>query len=87
MEEIAANKVEITNAIAAHGKWKQRLIDAIENGNSEFTAQRLKVDNLCDFGNGFILYPPKKKNLRIGMRYKNFTLNFILKPPRFSNLL
>lgn len=50
MEEVVANKGEITTAIAAHGKWKQRLIDAIETGKSEFTAQRLKVDNLCDFG-------------------------------------
>ncbi len=44
------NKEEISNAIAAHGKWKQRLIDAIETGKSEFTVALLKVDNLCDFG-------------------------------------
>lgn len=44
------NTEEITKAIAAHGMWKQRLRKAIEEGNSEYTVDKLKVDNLCDFG-------------------------------------
>jgi hypothetical protein len=41
---------EIMNAIGAHGNWKQRLRRAIETGNSDFTVDKIKVDNQCDFG-------------------------------------
>jgi hypothetical protein len=41
---------EIINAIGVHGNWKQRLRRAIETGNSDFTVDKLKVDNQCDFG-------------------------------------
>jgi len=44
------NTEEITKAISAHGNWKQRLRQAIESGNSEYTVEKLKVDNQCDFG-------------------------------------
>ena len=41
---------EIIDAIGAHGNWKQRLRRAIETGNSDFTFDKIKVDNQCDFG-------------------------------------
>jgi len=41
---------EITKAIGAHGMWKQRLRQAIDTGKSEFTVERVRPDNLCDFG-------------------------------------
>lgn len=41
---------EITKAIGAHGMWKTRLRRAIETGKSEFSAETLAKDNLCDFG-------------------------------------
>jgi hypothetical protein len=41
---------EIINAIGAHGNWKQRLRRAIETGNNDFTVEKIKVDNQCDFG-------------------------------------
>ncbi len=41
---------EIINAIGAHGNWKQRLRRAIETGNSDFTVEKIRVDNQCDFG-------------------------------------
>jgi Chemoreceptor zinc-binding domain len=42
---------EIVHAIGAHGNWKQRLRRAIETGNSDFTIDKIKVDNHCEFGN------------------------------------
>lgn len=44
------NSQEITKAIGAHGKWKQRLSSAIEDGQSDITPERVAPDNLCEFG-------------------------------------
>jgi chemoreceptor zinc-binding protein len=41
---------EINKAIGAHGMWKQRLREAIDTGKSDFTVERVRPDNLCDFG-------------------------------------
>jgi methyl-accepting chemotaxis protein len=41
---------EITKAIAAHGMWKTRLMDAIDTGKSEFSADVAGLDDRCDFG-------------------------------------
>ncbi len=41
---------EIQNAIGAHGKWKFNLKLAVNNGKSDFEVEKVKVDNLCDFG-------------------------------------
>jgi hypothetical protein len=40
----------INNAIAAHGRWKARLRQAIETGKSEWKADSVRSDSLCDFG-------------------------------------
>ncbi len=40
----------INNAIAAHGKWKTRLRQAIEKGDIEFDIEKAGTDNNCDFG-------------------------------------
>lgn len=53
-----ANVEEIKKAIGAHGLWKQRLRDAIDKGQSEFTVERVKPDNLCDFGKWLHSLPP-----------------------------
>lgn len=45
-----ANSEEINKAIGAHGAWKQRLRQAVDTGKSEFTVERVRPDNLCDFG-------------------------------------
>lgn len=45
-----ANKDEITKAIGAHGLWKQRLRQAIDTGKSDFTVEKVRPDNNCDFG-------------------------------------
>ena len=49
---------EITKAIGAHGMWKQRLRQAIDTGKSEFTIERVRPDNLCDFGKWLYSLPP-----------------------------
>ena len=41
---------EINKAIGTHGMWKQRLRQAIDTGKSDFTVERVRPDNLCDFG-------------------------------------
>jgi len=41
---------EITKAIGARGMWKQRLREAVDTGKSEFIVERVRPDNLCDFG-------------------------------------
>jgi hypothetical protein len=41
---------EINKAIGAHAMWKQRLRQAIDSSGSEFTVERVRPDNLCDFG-------------------------------------
>lgn len=43
-------KDAISKGIAAHGMWKQRLIDAIKTGQSEWTPAIVCQDNQCEFG-------------------------------------
>lgn len=40
----------IIKGIGAHGLWKQRLIDAIKAGESEWTPEVVCQDNQCEFG-------------------------------------
>lgn len=41
---------EIVKGIGAHGKWKQRILTAIETGQSEWTPETVRQDDQCDFG-------------------------------------
>lgn len=52
---------EISKAIGAHGMWKQRLKQAIDGGSSEFTVERVKPDNNCDFGKWLYSLGDKEK--------------------------
>lgn len=45
-----STKEAIKKGIAAHGMWKQRLIKAIESGQSEWTPAVVCQDNQCEFG-------------------------------------
>lgn len=45
-----STKDAITKGIAAHGMWKQRIIDAIKSGKSEWTPAIVNQDNQCEFG-------------------------------------
>ncbi len=40
----------ISNAIAAHGAWKERLVGAIESGTSDFDPDVVKQPDKCEFG-------------------------------------
>jgi hypothetical protein len=40
---------EISKGIGAHGKWKQRILTAVETGQSEWTPETVRQDNQCDF--------------------------------------
>lgn len=57
-----ANTEEINKAIGAHGMWKQRLRQAVDSGKSEFTVERVRPDNNCDFGKWLHGLPPGDKN-------------------------
>ncbi len=45
-----STKDAITKGIGAHGMWKQRLLDAINTGKSEWTPDVVCQDNQCEFG-------------------------------------
>jgi methyl-accepting chemotaxis protein len=40
----------LDHAIAAHSKWKFRLRDAIQSGQSEWTVETVRKDDQCAFG-------------------------------------
>jgi len=42
--------VSLDHAIATHAKWKFRLREAIRTGQSEWTVERVRLDDLCEFG-------------------------------------
>jgi hypothetical protein len=41
---------KLDHAIAAHAKWKFRLREAIKTGQSEWTVEKVRPDDLCEFG-------------------------------------
>ena len=41
---------EINNAITAHGKWKTKLRQIIDSGESDVTVEHVEKDNNCSFG-------------------------------------
>lgn len=43
-------KDAISKGIGAHGMWKQRLVSAINTGESEWTPAVVCQDNQCEFG-------------------------------------
>jgi hypothetical protein len=40
----------LDRAIAAHAKWKYRLMEAIESGRSPWRAVDVRTDGACEFG-------------------------------------
>ena len=40
----------LDQAIAAHAKWKYRLMEAIDTGKSQWRVGDVRTDNSCDFG-------------------------------------
>jgi hypothetical protein len=48
---------DLNRAIAAHAKWKYRLMEAIEAGRSEWRVENLRADDACDFGKWLAALP------------------------------
>lgn len=44
------NKSILQKAIASHARWKYRLFDAINTGQSEWTVQGVRPADQCEFG-------------------------------------
>jgi hypothetical protein len=40
----------LDRAIAAHARWKYRLMDAIETGKSQWQIGEVRTDDACEFG-------------------------------------
>jgi hypothetical protein len=40
----------LDKAIAAHAKWKYRLMEAIDTGKSEWHVSDVRTDHACEFG-------------------------------------
>ncbi len=47
----------LDRAIAAHAKWKYRLMDAIDTGKSQWRISDVRTDNACDFGKWLAALP------------------------------
>ncbi len=45
------NAEQINKAIDSHGKWKARLVDAINAGKSDLNIATVRSDCQCEFGN------------------------------------
>lgn len=41
---------QVQKALVAHGAWKVRLAQAIDSGDSDFTAAAVRLDDKCDLG-------------------------------------
>jgi hypothetical protein len=47
----------LDHAIAAHAKWKYRLMEAIDTGKSQWRVSDVRTDNACEFGKWLIALP------------------------------
>lgn len=47
----------LDRAIAAHAKWKYRLMEAIETGKSEWRMDVVRTDEACEFGKWLAALP------------------------------
>lgn len=47
----------LDRAIAAHAKWKYRLMEAIDTGKSEWRVSDVRTDSSCEFGKWLVALP------------------------------
>jgi hypothetical protein len=57
-----STKAAIVKGVGAHGLWKQRLLDAIKTGSSEWTPDVVCQDNQCEFGKWLYSCPAPVKS-------------------------
>jgi methyl-accepting chemotaxis protein len=77
---------EISKAIGAHGMWKQRLRSAIDTGKSDFATERVRPDNLCDFGKWLHGLPATDKSALDWKTVQNLHARFHLEAARVLDL-
>jgi hypothetical protein len=57
----------LDRAIAAHAKWKYRLMEAIDSGRSEHRVADVRANDACDFGKWLAALPLSE---RLSSHYK-----------------
>ncbi len=67
---------EIKKAIGAHGMWKTRLRGAVDTGKSEFTVDKVKTDNNCDFGKWLHGLPNDEKKTENWIKIRDLHAKF-----------
>jgi len=80
------HSTEIVHAIGVHGNWKQRLRRAIETGNSDFTVDKIKVDNHCEFGKWLHSLSLDEKKSSHWSRIQHFHATFHIEAARLFEL-
>ena len=63
-------------AIAAHAKWKYRLFQAINTGESDWTVAEIRADDCCDFGDWLKHLPVAKRTSERYARVKSLHTEF-----------
>ena len=71
-----STKDAITKGIGAHGLWKQRLLDAIRTGKSEWTPEVVCQDNQCEFGKWLYACSAEEKSSPHYNKIKSLHANF-----------
>jgi hypothetical protein len=75
-------QTEVDNAIAAHGMWKRRLRTAIDAGQSEWSPEGVRPDNLCAFGKWLYSLPPATKGSAQWMEIRALHADFHVEAAR-----
>jgi hypothetical protein len=57
----------LDQALAAHAKWKYRLMEAIDTGKSEWRISEVRTDHSCQFGKWLLALPLSE---RLSENYK-----------------
>lgn len=81
-----SHSAEIDKAIAAHGSWKARLRSAIETGKSEFTVEKVRTDNQCDFGKWLYSLPSSELGSEFGKKVKALHAQFHVQAAKVLDL-
>ena len=71
-----STKDAISKGIGAHGMWKQRLVTAINTGESEWTPAIVCQDNQCDFGKWLYSCSAQEKSSPHFNKVKGLHANF-----------
>ena len=61
----------LDNALAAHAKWKYRLMEAIKTGQSQWRISEVRTDEACHFGKWLLTLP---LSIRLSENYKKVRL-------------